>query len=326
MPFDESLDASGYSPEALRQLLELGVQLPAEPAAELARGMGLAVSRAELDRLLRDYGVSCRAASRQWLEAEAFTPLEPARPVLAQGQGRLMVLQADGCFVLGQAETGGCPGVEVKAAAVYPVNAPRERVLFADVIEARQMLGCCSGLLRAAGVRQDDTIIGLSDGAVWIGGMFETLGIPHVLDVYHSSQYQERVMTAAGWTEAERELERRSWLRGEIDGGQWLSLFVPGPEKRTGWDEEARAAVSYLQARVGLMAYPSYKAKGWPIGSGQIEGVNKSVIGHRMKRSGQHWSRQGAGGMAAQRALRYSRRAPLTFEGLRHTAFPVPQC
>ena len=47
------------------------------------------------------------------------------------------------------------------------------------------------------------------------------------------------------------------------------------------------------------MDYPSFRARGFPIGSGQVEGMNKSVIGNRLKRSGMQWSREGAARMAS---------------------------
>jgi hypothetical protein len=34
------------------------------------------------------------------------------------------------------------------------------------------------------------------------------------------------------------------------------------------------------------MNYPAFKAEGYPIGSGQVEAMNKNVIGNRLKRSG----------------------------------------
>lgn len=57
------------------------------------------------------------------------------------------------------------------------------------------------------------------------------------------------------------------------------------------------------------MGYRDYKAKGWPIGSGQIEGANKSVIGARMKRGGMRWSQQGINRMAAMRSNQCSAKA-----------------
>ena len=127
------------------------------------------------------------------------------------------------------------------------------------------------------------------------------------------------------WTETQRSSERKRLLRGAINVHEWLETYLPPASKRETWSEEATGALSYLQARLPHMDYPTFLARKWPIGSGQIEGVNKSVIGHRMKRSGQHWSRPGARGMASLRARRYSRRSPLSQDHLRHAAFPTSQ-
>jgi len=42
-----------------------------------------------------------------------------------------------------------------------------------------------------------------------------------------------------------------------------------------GWSEEARSAIQYLEQRADRMDHPACKAQGWPIGAGQVEGMNK---------------------------------------------------
>lgn len=82
--------------------------------------------------------------------------------------------------------------------------------------------------------------------------------------------------------------------------------------------------MNYLQERADRMNYKDYKARGWPIGSGQVEGMNKSVIGKRMKQSGMQWSREGAGRMAALRAQRCSKKPITSHHTIRHRAFSIP--
>jgi hypothetical protein len=72
------------------------------------------------------------------------------------------------------------------------------------------------------------------------------------------------------------------------------------------------------------MDYPVFKAKGYPIGSGQVEAMNKNVIGNRLKRSGMHWSKGGASAMAATRALAFSKFKLCSFDQLRFQAYPLP--
>ena len=100
---DSSLDRSGWTPASLDFLGELVTQLPAETASDLAQKAGMSVSRAELDRLGRALGQACSEEHRSVLVKLAHAPLEPAQP---EGGGRAMVVQMDGCFVLGQAR--GC--------------------------------------------------------------------------------------------------------------------------------------------------------------------------------------------------------------------------
>jgi hypothetical protein len=278
----------------------------------------LRLGAAELARVSEPYAEACRKEVEAQLQAVATVPL-------SSGPGRVMVLQADGVMVLGRPEEGRCPGMEVKSAVLYPQASPGERSMIADIKEAKDLLPLMSGFLRRSGVKQQDTVVGLSDGASWLAELFSSLGIPHVIDVYHSSSYLDTVMTAMAWSEHERQQERRSWLRGEICARTWLQRYLPVPTMRSKWPPEAHVAVRYLEARLEHMDYPDYRAKGWPIGSGQVEGMNKNVIGNRMKRSGMHWSRPGAARMASLRAQVCAERPLITFDSLRHKAFPVPR-
>lgn len=235
-----------------------------------------------------------------------------------------MVVQLDGCYVLGQPVEGHCPGVEIKAVVVYPEQAPLQRVMHADVRPIAEFQPACAGLLREAGVRASDTLVGLGDGAPWVADTLRLMGAHVVLDVFHAVSYLDTVMEQLGWDEVLRQDERRAWLRGECDAQQWLSTHLPPAALRPSWSEAGSTAARYLLERVDQMHYPTYRSAGWPIGSGQIEGANKSVIGHRMKRAGQHWSRPGAGGMATLRARSASVSRPLPFTALRHRAFPAP--
>lgn len=327
---DPSLDHSGFTPQALDHLLELSSTLPFERASEWAARFGPTVTRCTLERLTRPYAQQVQHDLRAQLEHLAFEPLDH----LPDAKPRVMVIQTDGVFVLGRAahhedatvtttERGN--GIEVKTAVVYPQEAPTERFRLAEVCTADQWLPMMTGALRVGGVRQHDVLIGVSDGAIWIEEKFKTLGVTkHVLDVFHSAMYVDTVMQALGHPAEQRASMRRTWLRGDVSAQWWLNTSLPSAEQQRQWPPEAIAAVRYLTARVDMMDYPTYRDNGWPIGSGQIEGMNKSVIGSRMKGSGMHWSRPGASRMASLRTFRSNRHAPLALDALRHRAFPSP--
>ena len=61
-------------------------------------------------------------------------------------------------------------------------------------------------------------------------------------------------------------------------------------------DEFLALAASHYDYRnnVDRMAYGQYRARGLMIGSGPMEAAHRTVLQARMKRSGQHWSTQGA--------------------------------
>lgn len=182
-----------------------------------------------------------------------------------------------------------------------------------------------AGLVRHAGVRVQDILVGLSGGALWIEGIFDHLGVrKHILDVFHSGEYLNTIMLALGWDDQTRARQRQRGVRGEVRARDWLAQYIPQTTPSNAWMEEARVSLRYLRARLDKMDYPDYRARGWPIGSGQIEGMNKHVIGSRMKGSGMRWSRPGASRMAAVRAQLLSRRPLAHFHHLRHHAFPSP--
>lgn len=316
-PVDASLDASDWTPWALERILDLAHRLPFEEAAIVANGFGIAITSAEIERLSHAYS--------QTLEQTVIESLVlQSEQVLEHDWGqvpRIMALELDGVRVQGQPIEGVCDGIELKTALVYPVNSPSQRTRVAGIVKAKDFVNVVAGLLRQAGVRQVDQIIALSDGAVWIADLLELLGILQILDVFHAAEYFEKILVALGWNEELRLTERRLLLRGEIDMGVWLGTFLITVDP-SAWNDEARTALQYLQTRTHLMTYPSFKARGYPIGSGQIEGMNKHVIGARMKRSGMQWSRDGASRMGAFRAERLSHRPVTRFHALRFKAFP----
>lgn len=106
----------------------------------------------------------------------AVPPLEEASP----SDSKVMVLQVDGVGVLGQPDPQHhqCEGIEIKCALVYSQNSPSQRSRWAGVKEAGDYLPLISGLLRQAEVKTADTLIAVSDGAVWIKISANRWGFP----------------------------------------------------------------------------------------------------------------------------------------------------
>lgn len=311
------MDESGWSPEALERLLELSSRLSYEEAGCLAGRFGLEICSSSLETLTSPYAKACREGVASVLE-------QSSEPEAGQAGGRVMVLQIDGVYVLGKPQEGHCPGLEIKSAVLYPQNSPSERWMLADRCSAEDFLPMLLGLLKQANVTPADTLVGLGDGAAWIDNIFNHLGALRVTDVYHATEYLDLIMQAMHWDEATRARHRRAWYRAEVCARDWLKEHLPDPELWLTWSEEAITALHYLEKRLCSMDYPSFKAKGYPTGSGQVEGMNKNVIGQRMKRSGMHWSAQGAAAMASLRAQLCAKRSLVSFDAVRFRAFSVP--
>jgi hypothetical protein len=315
---DSSLDSSGWSPEALERLLDLVGELPYETASSFATKFGLSVSSSSLERLSQPYLATCQKQLQAMWTDTATTRHEPS--TAKTDPQRLMVLQTDGTFVLKRPENGHCEGMEIKSAVLYPQNAPHDRVMLADGCSAEEFLPLLAGLTKRF-CTPHDVIIGIGDGAGWVEEALDTLTDIRITDVFHSCQYLEIMRQELGWNEAKRTQHRQAWCKGDSSAQHWLSLHLPLPDQRHDWSDQANAALDYFTARLDHMDYPAFKAKGYPIGSGQVEAMNKNVIGNRLKRSGMHWSKQGASAMAATRALIFSKFKLCSFDQLRFLAY-----
>jgi hypothetical protein len=160
------------------------------------------------------------------------------------------------------------------------------------------------------GVGQAQRWIALSDG----GAGLEDLLRAHfgrvdavILDFYHASEHLGDFAKAwcGGDADAVKETHAEWAHRLKHEGGaailDWLTgLDIPGnPRARSAWEE----VVTYFQNQHHRMDYPSYRAKGWQIGSGPVESACKTVIGQRMKGAGMRWSHEGADAVCHLRAL-----------------------
>ncbi|MCX7601250.1 MAG: hypothetical protein N2Z75_04835, partial [Meiothermus sp.] len=88
----------------------------------------------------------------------------------------------------------------------------------------------------------------------------------------------------------------------------------------------AHKALRFLQKQAHLdpTDYPRFQREGIEvIGSGQIEGANKHVIGPRLKITGAHWSESGASAKALVRSRFFSHSPVTPFHAVRHAAFPT---
>lgn len=184
---------------------------------------------------------------------------------------------------------------------------------------ARYVCGLTGGLAalggplrrQAAQVGMDraDRWVALSDGGAGIEDWLRT-HFPRVeavvVDFYHVAEYLDGWAKAL-YPEADAGRVAGEWChRLKHDGGEavWAALKGVDVSGRSDAVREAhRVVLVYFENQRHRMDYPSYRARGWLIGSGPVEAACKQVVNQRLKGSGMRWGEAGADALCHLRAL-----------------------
>ena len=161
------------------------------------------------------------------------------------------------------------------------------------------------------GIAQVSDLIAITDGG---NGLEEALqrnlatNLTTILDWYHAA---EHLNDFAAVRHAGDETARHAWAAEAAgilyeQGGEalvtHLQAVVLPPRTRPEVQEELRKLIGYFTNNRHRTDYPTYRQKGWDIGSGPTEAGCK-IIGARLKGSGMRWVEAGAATVAALRAL-----------------------
>jgi hypothetical protein len=103
-----------------------------------------------------------------------------------------------------------------------------------------------------------------------------------------------------GWRHKQQERLKRNEV------GKVLAELMAHLEEQDEEPAPVRACWRYLSNRLENVDYQGALEAGLPIGSGEIESGNRSVIQARLKRSGAWWKAENAESMLALRTLRAS--------------------
>lgn len=201
------------------------------------------------------------------------------------------------------------PYKEFKLVAFY--DRDNERQYVAGTAGNHQALG---RLMRREagklGFDQADEKVSVTDGAKWIRRQLEAR-LPMldamILDYYHLS---EHVAQAANTCFGQGSEQAERWRR-EVLGAVWeegpgamlarvheTKKSVRAESKR----EELRKLEQYVAERGEMVDYPTYRTRGFDVGSGPTESFCKTLTA-RLKGSGMRWDLPNAEGMMALAAL-----------------------
>jgi len=302
-PLDAELGLlpGSLTPQMQASLVRLGSWMPFVHAArELGRLTGAVVSESLAERLTEAAGaayVAEQTAAVERLERQP-TP-EPVGPGLLQ-------LSADGAMI----SLVGKQWVEVKTLAlgrvVQEVDGTvrtRELSYFSRRAEhtAFRRLALVETYRRGVGTAL--AVVAVVDGADWLQRFidFHRPDAIRILDFPHAVEYLTHASHEAHGTGTAATSE---WLATQAhalkhDGPDpvltALRALPPG--------EHRDAALGYLEPRLAQLQYPTFRAAGYPIGSGIVESANKVVVQDRLKGSGMHWAPASVDPMLALRTI-----------------------
>ena len=156
-------------------------------------------------------------------------------------------------------------------------------------------------------------ISALADGAEWIWNIIKEVfgNVRECLDVYHALEHLSgtgKVLYKEGSEEYKQWQEATKWELLE-SGFEKIALRLDMLEKEVqGKDEREslRKLRGYLDNHKTRLGYRERLSQGRTIGSGQVEGACKSMIGRRLKQTGARWRVDRLNEMAVLCAVHYS--------------------
>jgi hypothetical protein len=133
-----------------------------------------------------------------------------------------------------------------------------------------------------------------------------------VLDIIHVADYLWDSATALV---GEKSPERTPWVRQHLESilsGQTAAVITElehlakQPDRTEGQVAALRKTIGYYQRNLPFMQYDVYLARGWPIGTGVVEGACGHLVKDRMEQAGMRWTKAGAQAMLDLRSVRLS--------------------
>jgi hypothetical protein len=310
-----------------------------ESSATIERILGLELSIQSLERIVTDDACDVVAFYDQLPATAPPTPLGSILVAQADGKGVPMVQPSATSRAVrlgkGQKRTRKKEAIVTALYTIAPYVRTPQDVLSALLHEERtadqqprprpvqkELRATLDGkttavrrlALRAA-LRDGQQIqerVALSDGAEALQAQLQAQ-LPSytlVLDIIHVTDYLWESATALlGETSA----ERTAWVRRHLErilSGQTAGVIAALEQEAQAHERTAtqraalRKTIGYYQRNLAYMQYDVYLARGWPIGTGVVEGACGHVVKDRMEQAGMRWTKAGAQAMLDLRAVR----------------------
>lgn len=312
LPYDDAVGLIDEISPGLRPLVCLaGTLAPFADAAQdvLKRFSGVRLSASTVLRTTEGEGERLRAQLKEGRMVEP-TQAEPMWTKLRENEQPAAYVGLDAFSVPMQGiRAGKAEHRMLYTALLYTPGKEHSRYLVDFELDA--LAEQVRSQARALGIELVSQLIAVTDGG---NGLEEALmrylatDLKTILDWYHAAEHL--CDFAKVWL-GNDDLAREAWqqeAKGILyeRGGEALLAHLQAmelpPATSAEVREEFRKLVGYFENNRHRTDYPSYRQKGWDIGSGPTEAGCK-IIGERLKGSGMRWVEDGAATVAALRAL-----------------------
>lgn len=261
---------------------------------------GQKVSANTIERLVHHVGATLADQQRQSLEQG----LKARQPPSCDTPPKRLYLAADGTTVH---ERDGWHESKVGCLRGEEARGVRHQYYVGGFEDAQRFGQFLWWQACRCGLREAVEIVYLGDGAAWIRGLRDQhwRRAVFIVDWYHA---QEHIWDCAKllWGEGSESTAR--WAKrcvGWLWEGWTRKVLRELARQRKRHRGRKRKAIEdlcrYLRVNEEQMRYDVFRAQGYSIGSGMVEGACKHVVGDRLKRSGMIWSRAGSSATLALR-------------------------
>jgi hypothetical protein len=297
-PLDEELKLvpGGLTPYGCECLVRLGGWMPFGKAVELlADFMGIRISESQGRRYAEEAGAAY--VKMQTAEVEQIEKKAPEAP---KGAEKIQI-SADGAMVpllhgqWGEVRTVVVGEVQpaVKEKEDWVVHT-RNLSYFSRKVSAEEFGRLALVEMQRRGVENAKEVGAVMDGAEWEQGFidYHCPNAVRILDFPHAG---EHISPIGDYIHGEHTPEGKEWLQKRLhqlkqEGPADLLAEIRHLQEVHPDAQVISSNLAYMEKRQAQMQYPTFRAQGWPIGSGIVESGNKLVVEARLKGAGMHWA------------------------------------
>ena len=341
-PADEELDIvdTEFSPGVRRMQALVGQDASFDHGREqMKRLAGLEVTTKSVERVAESIGADIARHEQEEIDRAVQLDL----PMILGEPVPILYIQMDGTGVpVVKKETTGRKGKldglpahtrEVKLGCVftqtkwdkegYPIRDP-DSTTYTGAIENAEQFGkrlYVEAWKRGWSHAEKKVVIG--DGAEWIWNLAKEHfpGAIEIVDLFHARQHLWDLARLLYPNDTKR---RNTWIglhqKRWLDKGKIAKLVASLHSIQTPDADLARKIrneADYFDTNAARMNYPKFRKQHLFVGSGVIEAGCKTVVGHRLKRSGMFWTVKGANSILALRCSHLNGRFEDYWEGRR---------